>query len=293
MSFPTDAGATPLLQVGEPDIGRARRAWGTPRPFQIDNIFSQQFPILSIRRDFSAIAATGLDPNGVEPHEPGAVALTTRRPERRGTLMNKYFFPALIVSSLAIAGSALAGAGAGDGAGGCDKAEGKAGHGPGERFSQIDTNKDGKVSLAELTASRETWLTRVDTNKDGVATRAEIDASFQEGRKEHLQKMFERDDANKDGALTLDEISNAKPKPAPNAQNGAKAGRMGRFDENGDGKVERAELKTAAERQFARLDKNGDGTLTSDEFGSGHGHFRGRHPKGGEGPTQNKAPVPS
>jgi Ca2+-binding EF-hand superfamily protein len=226
--------------------------------------------------------------------------------------MNKYIFPALIASSLAVAGSALAGAGAGD----CDKAEGTAGHGPGERFSQIDTNKDGKISLAELTASRETWLTRVDTNKDGVATRAEIDASFQAGRKEHLQRMFERDDANKDGrigrdeshmpsawferadankdgALTLDEISAARPKAAPKDQNGAKAGRMGRFDANGDGKVERAELKSEAERQFARLDKNGDGSLTSDEFRSGHGHFRGRHPKGGEGPAQNKAPVPS
>jgi Ca2+-binding EF-hand superfamily protein len=227
--------------------------------------------------------------------------------------MNKYIFPAIIVSSLAIAGSALAGAGAD----GCDKAEGKAGHGRGERFSQVDTNQDGKVSLAELTASRETWLTRVDTNKDGVATRAEVDATFQAGRKDHLQKMFERDDANKDGrisrdeshmpsawferadankdgALTLDEIGKARPKDAPKDQNGAKAGRMGRFDENGDGKVDRAELKAEAERQFTRLDKNGDGTLSSEEFRSGHGHFRSRHPKGGgEGPSQNKATVPS
>jgi hypothetical protein len=228
--------------------------------------------------------------------------------------MNKYIFPAFIVSSLAIAGSALAGAGAD----GCEKAEGKAGHGHGrgERFSQVDTNKDGKVSLAELTASRETWLTRVDANKDGVATRAEIDATFQAGRKEHLQKMFARDDANKDGrisrdeshmpsawferadankdgALTLDEVGNAKPKDAPKSPNGANPGRVNHFDQNGDGQVDRAELKGEAERQFSRLDKNGDGSLSSDEFGSGHGHFRGRHPKGGEGPSPNRATVPS
>jgi Ca2+-binding EF-hand superfamily protein len=226
--------------------------------------------------------------------------------------MNKYIFPALIVSSLALAGSALAGAD-----GGCDKAEGKAGHGAAARFGEVDTNKDGKISLAELTASRETWLTRIDTNKDGVASQAEIDASFQAGRQEHLQKRFERDDANKDGrvtrdeshmpsawferadsnkdgALTLAELSSAKP---PSMQRdphaGKPAGRMGRMDSNGDGKVERSELKTAAEQQFARLDTNKDGSLTNDEFASGHVHFRGRHPReGGHGP-QNAAPAPT
>jgi Ca2+-binding EF-hand superfamily protein len=226
--------------------------------------------------------------------------------------MNKYIFPALIVSSLAIAGSAFAGAD-----GGCDKAQGKAGHAA-ARFGEVDTNKDGKVSLAELTASRETWLTRIDTNKDGVASQAELDASFQAGRKEHLQKMFERDDANKDGrvtreesrlpsawferadankdgALTLDELANAKPKSMQADQRGGKAGgRIARLDTNGDGKIERAELKTAAEQQFARLDKNQDGSLTSDEFASGHGHFRGRHPRGGgERPSQDAAPTPT
>lgn len=226
--------------------------------------------------------------------------------------MNKYRYTALILgSSLAVAGSAFAGvalAGGGD----CDKGGGHAGRGA-ARFEQIDTNKDAKISLAELTASRESWLAQVDTNKDGVATQAEIDTSMAAKRKEHQQKMFERDDANKDGrltreetrlpsawferadtnkdgALTLAELGDAH-KQAPGGKHAA--GKLRRFDENGDGKVERQELRTAAANQFAQLDKNKDGSLTSDEFrAQRHGKHR-RGPGNGADPAASPAPVRS
>jgi Ca2+-binding EF-hand superfamily protein len=228
--------------------------------------------------------------------------------------MNKYRYTALILgSSLAVAGSAFAGvafAGGGD----CDKAGGHAGRGA-ARFEQIDSDKDGKISLAELTTSRESWLTQVDTNKDGVATQAEIDASMASKRKEHQQKMFERDDANKDGrltreetrlpsawfekadankdgALTLAELGNAHNHAG--AKQGHGAGKASRFDENGDGKVERQELRTAAANQFAQLDKNKDGSLTSDEFrAQRHGRHRRGPGNGADAPAGSPAPVRS
>jgi Ca2+-binding EF-hand superfamily protein len=219
--------------------------------------------------------------------------------------MNKKHFTALIVGSgLVIAGSAFAGAAAAGG-GDCDKAHG-AGRGGAARFSQIDTNKDGKLSLAELTASREAWLTKVDTNKDGVATEAEIAAAFQVGRSEHLKKRFEREDANKDGRLTREEtrmpsawferadtdddgaLTLAELTAARGDDAGAHAGKSRRFDRNGDGKVEREELRSAAAEQFARLDKNNDGSLTSEEFQMhGHGHRR----RGADGQQQGDEPI--
>lgn len=235
--------------------------------------------------------------------------------------MKKYHLTALILgSSLAIAGSAFAGAD-------CDKAEGRAGHGRGERFSQMDTNKDNKLSLAELTASRETWFARVDTNKDGVATQAELEQGFAAGRQERMAKMFERQDANKDGrisrdegrmpsawferadtnkdgALTSAELSAARTNAGPRKNVGpddkagpgkpaaARASKPNRLDTNADGKVELAELRSAASQHFARLDSNSDGAVTSDEFRASHGHH-GKHRRGGgTAPTQPKTLQP-
>jgi Ca2+-binding EF-hand superfamily protein len=228
--------------------------------------------------------------------------------------MNKYHFTALILgSSLAVAGSAFAGAD-------CDKSgdgtANRAGHGRGARFSQIDGNKDGKISLVELTSSRETWLTEVDANKDGVATREEIRATFESGRQERMQKMFSRDDANKDGrlgrdetrmpsawfekadvdkdgALTLTELTDARKNKNAGGKHAGAAGKGHRLDVNGDGKVERQELRDAAAAQFTRLDQNKDGSLTGDEFSAGHGKRHGRHRRGADGQHDAKAaPAP-
>lgn len=232
--------------------------------------------------------------------------------------MNKSRYTALILgSSLAVAGSAFAGVALAGGDGECNKAGGHMGGRGAARFEQIDTNKDAKISLAELTASRESWLTQVDTNKDGVATQAEIDASMAAKRQEHQQKMFEREDANndgrltreetrlpsawfekadanKDGALTLAELGNAHNHARPDKAAGHhRAGKARRFDQNGDGKVERQELRTAASDQFARLDKNKDGSLTSDEFrAQRHGKHR-RGPGGGSDAPASPAPTRS
>jgi hypothetical protein len=234
--------------------------------------------------------------------------------------MNKQHFTALILgSSLVVAGSAFAGPD-------CDKAEGRAPHGPAARFSQMDSNKDNKLSLAELTASRESWLTRVDTNKDGVASQAELEQSFTKARQERVAKQFERQDTNKDGRITRDEgrmpsawferadvnkdgalsaaeMTDARKNARPGNKAGAqadkagkagKAGKLSRLDENGDGKIEIAEIRNAASRQFTHLDQNADGSVTSDEFRSSRGHHF-KHRRGAETPpvAPKTAPAPT
>jgi Ca2+-binding EF-hand superfamily protein len=232
--------------------------------------------------------------------------------------MNKYRYAALVLgSSLVVGGGVFAGTAL---AGGPSCGDGKAERGPAARFTELDTNKDGKVTLAELTASRESWLARVDTNKDGVASAEELKAGFEAKKNERLDRMFaaqddnkdgrlaraeshmpsawfERADQNHDGALTRAELSEARKhepsgrerKAGPDGKPGAerKLGHAG-LDGNGDGKVDRAEVGQAAARQLARLDRNGDGSLTSDELGRG-GRGHGRHHRA---PQQDAKPKP-
>jgi len=200
--------------------------------------------------------------------------------------MNKLSLTALILGSgLALAGSVLAGT---------DCHEGKGA----DRMSQLDANKDGKVSLAELIASKQSWLSTVDGNKDGVATRAEIDASLQARRTEHIDQMFTEQDTNKDGRisreesrmparwfasidtnndgiLTREELTQRPGRPdAANAQ--GHQGKLAEMDANGDGKIDAGEVKADAERMLKRLDQNGDGTLDATELRQ-RGHHGGPH----------------
>ncbi|MEY4546887.1 MAG: hypothetical protein RL685_3082 [Pseudomonadota bacterium] len=205
--------------------------------------------------------------------------------------MNKLSLTALILGSgLAVAGTVLAGP---------DCQHGKGGAG---RMGHFDTNKDGKVTLAELVESKQTWLREVDGNKDGVATRAEIETSVQAQRTKHTNEMFTEQDKNKDsriskeeskmperwfartdtnsdGALTREELSQN-----PGKHRAGKQVKAADMDANSDGKIDAAEVKSSAERMMKRLDQNSDGTLEGDELKwRGHGHGRGgKGQRGGE-----------
>lgn len=214
--------------------------------------------------------------------------------------MNKLSLTALILGSgLAIAGTALAGPGWHHGKGG------------GGMMGQLDTNKDGKVTLAEITESKQAWLREVDSNKDGVATQAEIEASMTARRKAHLDELFAREDKNKDGRISRDEssmperwfarvdanndgsLTREELSQRPGKRGGKDAGKhpkLAKLDANSDGKIDAAELKASAEQMLKRLDKNGDGTLTADELkrrghGPRDGKHRGAHQRGQKAPA--------
>jgi hypothetical protein len=94
----------------------------------------------------------------------------------------------------------------------------------------------------------------------GSKTRADVEA--------RMKSVFARLDANGDGNLTQDEIAKV-------GQQGRGGKMLARADGNRDGKVSLAELTGAALRRFDSADANKDGTVTPEERQAAHGGKRG------------------
>lgn len=77
-----------------------------------------------------------------------------------------------------------------------------------KRFDRVDADRNGAVSAAELNDAlqkalerrRDRILADLDTNKDGAISRAELDAS--------VDRLVAAADADRDGGVTLDEARN-------------------------------------------------------------------------------------
>jgi Ca2+-binding EF-hand superfamily protein len=140
----------------------------------------------------------------------------------------------------------------------------------------MDSNKDGSLTRAEVEASRANFInltkavitkemqqefTASDTDKNGKVTLAELTAAAPAARKASAGQAFERLDANKDKGISLTELTAA----APNLKLGGTDQFMQRFDADKDGKVTAAEYPKAALAAFDLADTNKDGTLSAQE----------------------------
>jgi hypothetical protein len=120
---------------------------------------------------------------------------------------------------------------------------------------------------------------RADADGDGRVSRAEAEAAGSQ----KSSAWFEKLDANKDGYVTRDEISNAKAT--------RRADMQARFDQrfkdadaNSDGQLSLDEVQASLPRladRFSTLDKDKNGSLSREELASGHGgHHRRPQPQG-------------
>lgn len=102
-------------------------------------------------------------------------------------------------------------------------------------LARIDKDGDGKVSPAEWTTER--------------------------------AGLFKKLDADRDGKLTLDEITQfyLKAAPADDPKTQKRIDSVTAADADGDGKVTLAEITALADREFKARDKDGDGFITGDD----------------------------
>jgi Ca2+-binding EF-hand superfamily protein len=214
--------------------------------------------------------------------------------------MKKVSLLALSVGLLAVSGAAIA-----HPEGDCGRGKGKGMGRGGHSFEQLDKDKNGKVTLDELSRSKEEWLTRFDANKDGLVTEPELEAQRAAKQAERRDRIFakrdtnndgklsgaeakgpphffDRADANKDGSVTKEELSAALGAMSKGRTPQEHA--FGKLDTNADRQLSREEARAGAARMLQRLDTNGDKALTREELarrGRGHGP---RHGDGKQGP---------
>ena len=113
-------------------------------------------------------------------------------------------------------------------------------------FKAVDTNGDGTLSAAEISAAE----LKVLQQRAG-AIRARVDSEF--------TKL----DTNHDGQLSKVEFMAAAPQAPTVAPNGAPM--LARLDKNKDGKVTIDEYRAPQLATFDRLDTNHDGTISAGE----------------------------
>jgi hypothetical protein len=164
-------------------------------------------------------------------------------------------------------------------------------------MQQADTNKDGKISKAELTAALEGRFAKMDVDKDGKLTQQDRDAM----KAQRMDNRFARLDADKNGQVSKTEFTAAHEARADKrAERRAEAGKPGeregrgwggrgrhhgpgkggmmhggRGDANKDGTVTKAEFMAGPLAMFAKADTNKDGSVTAEEMKAGREAMRG------------------
>lgn len=104
------------------------------------------------------------------------------------------------------------------------------------RFAEMDADKDGKVSAAEMRAYRDARFANADANGDGKLSVEELDNARKAERLERLQKMMVWLDTDGDGMLSADEFDPRK------------GAMLSRLDADGDGALSMEEMGDAKMR---------------------------------------------
>lgn len=149
-------------------------------------------------------------------------------------------------------------------------------------FDEMDSNHDGVVTRAEMTAVVEQRFAALDTDHDGKISAAERQAERDHRRVERFSAM----DTDHNGQLSQQELEAARTARAEDGQDGR--GPRGRgfgggrgFGRGGDsaGDIAKADFMAPALTRFDLLDSNDDGKITAEERDAAMARFH-RGPRG-------------
>jgi len=117
----------------------------------------------------------------------------------------------------------------------------------------------GDVTRQQVVAHVDEMFGRLDANRDGRVTPEEMHAAGEHRREEMRQHMFDRIDANHDGNISREEFAEAHAMHrGPGGGHGMRGMRM--FGDQGFVTLE--QMRARALERFDRADANHDGTLT-------------------------------
>ncbi|MEQ8228340.1 MAG: EF-hand domain-containing protein [Rhodospirillales bacterium] len=109
-------------------------------------------------------------------------------------------------------------------------------------FDRFDADKDGKITKAEIEASRKGSLAKYDTDKDGQLSLEEFQGLYTEIMRQRMVRMFQKLDRDGDAKVTDAELARKMDRM------------MARLDRDDNGEIERNELK----RRHKHRDRDGD-----------------------------------
>jgi Ca2+-binding EF-hand superfamily protein len=133
-----------------------------------------------------------------------------------------------------------------------------------------------QMSKADFTKNVDARFGAVDTNKDGSLTKAEITAAqakalqqAQAMEQQRIEAEFAKLDTNHDKSLSLAEFKAA----APTVKASETPDQMiTQYDSNKDGKISAAEYRAPPLANFDKADANHDGILTAQELAAARNH---------------------
>ena len=143
-----------------------------------------------------------------------------------------------------------------------------------ERFSQIDVNSDGQVTTDEMRVHAAARFAENDADGNGALSLDEITKGMQGKHKERLLKRF---DTNGDGALSAEELA-AMDNDKGNSRAAKHFERMD-ADKSGDITLAEMEGRRDPAKMVEKLDADNNGSLSLEEFSKARGHGKHGHGK--------------